>query len=97
MTGVLALGQLEIRRALRNRRIMFFTILYPVMLFLLSAGSAKGKRNPGKMLNYATLRGSKNRCRNKSDHPPDIHRLFGSLFHIIRFFRHSYLKIVRGP
>ncbi|HTJ70313.1 MAG TPA: ABC transporter permease [Actinospica sp.] len=47
MTGVLALGQLEIRRALRNRRIMFFTILYPVLLFLLSASSVKGKNVPG--------------------------------------------------
>ena len=52
MTGVIALGQLEIRRALRNRRIMFFTILYPVMLFLLSAGSAKGKTVPGTSIPY---------------------------------------------
>lgn len=42
MTAVVALTKVEIRRALRNRRIMFFTILYPVMLFLLVAPSAKG-------------------------------------------------------
>jgi ABC-2 type transport system permease protein len=47
MTGVIALGRLEIRRALRNRRVMFFTILYPVLLFLLSASSVKGKNVPG--------------------------------------------------
>ena len=47
MTGVVALGRREIRRALRNRRIMFFTILYPVLLFLLSASSVKGKTVPG--------------------------------------------------
>ncbi len=35
MTGVIALGQLEIRRGLRNRRVMFFTILYPVLVFVL--------------------------------------------------------------
>ena len=42
MTAVVALTKVEISRALRNRRIMFFTILYPVMLFLLVAPSAKG-------------------------------------------------------
>lgn len=47
MTGVIALGRLEIRRTLRNRRVMFFTILYPVLLFLLSASSVKGKTVPG--------------------------------------------------
>ena len=52
MTGVLALGRLEIRRALRNRRIMFFTILYPVLLFLLSASSVKGKNVPGTNIPY---------------------------------------------
>jgi ABC-2 type transport system permease protein len=39
MTGVIALTRLEILRALRNRRVMFFTILYPTVLFLLSASS----------------------------------------------------------
>jgi ABC-2 type transport system permease protein len=52
MTGVIALGQLEIRRALRNRRVMFFTILYPVLLFLLSASSVKGKVVPGTHILY---------------------------------------------
>ena len=42
MTAVVALTKVEILRALRNRRIMFFTILYPVMLFVLVAPSAKG-------------------------------------------------------
>ena len=52
MTGVIALGQLEIIRALRNRRIMFFTILYPVLLFLLSASSVKGKYVEGTHIPY---------------------------------------------
>lgn len=52
MTGVIALGQLEIRRVLRNRRIMFFTVLYPVLLFLLSASSVKGKDVPGTNIPY---------------------------------------------
>jgi ABC-2 type transport system permease protein len=39
MTGVIALTRLEILRALRNRRVMFFTILYPTVLFLLSASA----------------------------------------------------------
>jgi ABC-2 type transport system permease protein len=42
MTGVIALTRLEIIRALRNRRVMFFTILYPTVLFLLIGNSAKG-------------------------------------------------------
>jgi ABC-2 type transport system permease protein len=52
MTGVITLGRLEIRRALRNRRVMFFTILYPVLLFLLSASSVKGKYVPGTHIPY---------------------------------------------
>ena len=44
MTGVIALTRLEIRRALRNRRIMFFTILYPTVLFLLTAGTANSSK-----------------------------------------------------
>jgi ABC-2 type transport system permease protein len=52
MTGVITLGRLEIRRALRNRRVMFFTILYPVLLFLLSASSVKGKTVPGTNVSY---------------------------------------------
>lgn len=42
MTGVIALTRVEALRMLRNRRIMFFTVLYPVLLFLLVAPSAKG-------------------------------------------------------
>jgi ABC-2 type transport system permease protein len=42
MTGVMALTRLEIRRALRNRRVLFFTIMYPTVLFLLIGNSAKG-------------------------------------------------------
>jgi ABC-2 type transport system permease protein len=42
MTGVLALTRLEIIRALRNRRVLFFTIMYPTVLFLLIGNSAKG-------------------------------------------------------
>ena len=52
MTGVITLGRLEIRRTLRNRRVMFFTILYPVLLFLLSASSVKGKNVPGTDIPY---------------------------------------------
>lgn len=52
MTGVIALGRLEILRSLRNRRIMFFTVLYPVLLFLLSASSVKGKNLPGTSIPY---------------------------------------------
>jgi ABC-2 type transport system permease protein len=52
MSGVMALGRLEIVRSLRNRRVMFFTILYPAMLFLLSAGSVKGKNVPGTDIPY---------------------------------------------
>jgi len=42
MTGVIALTRVEALRMLRNRRIMFFTVLYPVLLFLLVAPQAKG-------------------------------------------------------
>jgi ABC-2 type transport system permease protein len=52
MTGVIALGRLEIRRTLRNRRVMFFTILYPALLFMLSASSVKGKVVPGTDIPY---------------------------------------------
>jgi ABC-2 type transport system permease protein len=50
--GVIALGQLEIRRALRNKRIMFLTVLYPVLIFVLSASSAKGQNAPGTNIPY---------------------------------------------
>jgi ABC-2 type transport system permease protein len=55
MTGVIALTRLEILRALRNRRVMFFTILYPTVLFLLSAGSTKTTALvPGTDVTYRT-------------------------------------------
>jgi ABC-2 type transport system permease protein len=55
MTGVIALTRLEILRALRNRRVMFFTILYPTVLFLLSASSNAGtKLVPGTDISYRT-------------------------------------------
>lgn len=41
MTGVIALTRLEILRAVRNRRVLFFTVLYPTVLFLLSADTGK--------------------------------------------------------
>ncbi|MBE4741011.1 MULTISPECIES: ABC transporter permease [Streptomyces] len=37
-----SLIKLELARALRNRKSMFFTVLYPSLLFLLIAGSASG-------------------------------------------------------
>lgn len=40
MTGTIALSRLEVRRSLRNRRTMFFAILYPTILFLAIGGSA---------------------------------------------------------
>ena len=41
MSGTIALSRLEVRRALRNRRTMFFAILYPTLMFLAIGGSAK--------------------------------------------------------
>lgn len=53
MTGVIALTRVEILRAARNRRIVFFTILYPTVLFLLTAGSIKTAGHvPGTNLPY---------------------------------------------
>jgi ABC-2 type transport system permease protein len=55
MSGVIALTRLEILRALRNRRVMFFTILYPVVLFLLSASATKsGQKVDGTDVTYRT-------------------------------------------
>ncbi|MBS2962476.1 ABC transporter permease [Actinocrinis puniceicyclus] len=55
MTGVLALTRLEVLRALRNRRVMFFTILYPTVLFLLSASATKaGQTVDGTNISYRT-------------------------------------------
>lgn len=38
-----SLIRLELTRALRNRRFMFFSVIYPSVLFLLIAGSAKAE------------------------------------------------------
>ena len=55
MTGVVALTRLEILRALRNRRVMFFTILYPTVLFLLTASTTKtDKMVEGTNVSYRT-------------------------------------------
>jgi len=55
MTGVIALTRLEILRAMRNRRIVFFTVLYPTVLFLLSASSnAATKTVDGTNITYRT-------------------------------------------
>lgn len=35
MPGIMALTRLEIRRVLRNRRVMFFSVIYPVALYLI--------------------------------------------------------------
>jgi len=42
MNAVIALTRFEATRALRNRRVLFFTVLYPSLLFMLVSGSAKG-------------------------------------------------------
>jgi ABC-2 type transport system permease protein len=55
MTGVIALTRLEILRAVRNRRVLFFTVLYPTVLFLLSASSTKSTAMvPGTDVSYRT-------------------------------------------
>ncbi len=55
MTGVIALTRLEILRAMRNRRIVFFTVLYPTVLFLLSASSNAATKNvDGTHITYRT-------------------------------------------
>ncbi|GAA3181431.1 MULTISPECIES: ABC transporter permease [Streptomyces] len=38
---------LEIRRALRNKKFMFFSVIYPPGLYLIIAGGAGGSRMPG--------------------------------------------------
>jgi ABC-2 type transport system permease protein len=55
MTSVIALTRLEIRRALRNRRVMFFTILYPTVLFLAIGGSANGNIGDVPAKNYILI------------------------------------------
>lgn len=41
------LVKLEILRALRNRKFMFFSVVYPPVLYLLIAGSTGGQEMPG--------------------------------------------------
>jgi ABC-2 type transport system permease protein len=45
MPGTLALTRLEIRRALRNRRVMFFSVAYPVALYLIIGKQGKATLN----------------------------------------------------
>ncbi|HEV2638454.1 MAG TPA: ABC transporter permease [Actinocrinis sp.] len=47
MSGTLALTRLEIRRALRNRRVMFFAVMYPVGLYLLIGSTVSGTASNG--------------------------------------------------
>ncbi|MER7399388.1 ABC transporter permease [Streptomyces sp. NPDC000151] len=42
---------LEIRRTLRNKKFMFFSVLYPPVLYLIIAGGADSKPLPGTTLN----------------------------------------------
>jgi ABC-2 type transport system permease protein len=43
MNAVIALSRFEVLRSLRNRRLIFFTVLYPALLFALVGKSAKGE------------------------------------------------------
>ncbi|MGC0417376.1 ABC transporter permease [Embleya sp. AB8] len=52
MNGVPALTRLEIVRVFRNRRVMFFSILYPTLLFVVIGGSAKGEISGVPVRNY---------------------------------------------
>ncbi|HEV7628997.1 MAG TPA: ABC transporter permease [Streptomyces sp.] len=45
--------KLEIRRALRNRKFLFFSVIYPSVLYLIIAGSADNSRLPGMKINMA--------------------------------------------
>lgn len=47
MSGTMALTQLEIRRAVRNRRVMFFSVLYPAGLYLLIGSTVSGTASNG--------------------------------------------------
>lgn len=51
MNAVLALSRFEVIRALRNRRLLFFTVLYPALLFALAGHSATGDV-PGTHIKY---------------------------------------------
>jgi len=56
MTGVIALTRLEILRAVRNRRVMFFTILYPTAIFLATSSGSGAATSfvPGTHVTYRT-------------------------------------------
>jgi ABC-2 type transport system permease protein len=55
MNGVIALARLEVVRAARNRRVVFFTVLYPTVLFLLTASSiGADKLVPDTNVSYRT-------------------------------------------
>ena len=47
MSGTVALARLEVRRALRNRRVMFFAVLYPTGLYLLIGSTVSGTASNG--------------------------------------------------
>jgi ABC-2 type transport system permease protein len=52
MNAVIALSRFEVTRAVRNRRLMFFTVLYPVILFMTIGRSTKGADAPGTNISY---------------------------------------------
>ncbi|MDH6114508.1 ABC-2 type transport system permease protein [Kitasatospora sp. MAP12-15] len=52
MNGVWALARLEILRVFRNRRVLFFSVLYPTLLFVVIGGSAKGTIGDVPVRNY---------------------------------------------
>ncbi|MDH6131387.1 ABC-2 type transport system permease protein [Kitasatospora sp. MAA4] len=52
MNGVWALTRLEILRVFRNRRVLFFSVLYPTLLFVVIGGSAKGEIGGIPVRNY---------------------------------------------
>ncbi|MGM9467711.1 ABC transporter permease [Streptomyces murinus] len=49
-----ALIKLELTRALRNKKFLFFSVLYPAILFLIIAGNADGTKMDGTGLTLAT-------------------------------------------
>lgn len=52
MNGVWVLARLEILRVFRNRRVLFFSVLYPTLLFVVIGGSAKGTIGAVPVRNY---------------------------------------------
>ncbi len=49
-----SLIKLELTRALRNKKFLFFSVLYPAVLFLIIAGNADDTRIDGTGLTLAT-------------------------------------------